>query len=171
MRKPTSAEPIREVNPWATATSNSTVVRSQTEPLFPAFGQAMPKSTAPATSPSASSLPPTQNSRMSHHSNLTNSASFSVRSSANQSRGDAWVESLRQDIVALKTGESVTSTMSGSSGKNAPAIPARTGRAAIYSTSNFNRNLAQNHSMRSPVTSSATHQNFIRSQSVRYVEF
>ena len=149
VRKPTSVEPIREINPWA----NDNMVRSQTEPTFPAFTSNTPQN--PTESPS---LPPM------NKNTIQNSASFSVPRT--QSRGDAWVESLRQDIVALKTGESVTSTISGTSSKQAPTIPARTGRAAVQ---HFNRNISQNMSMRSPVTSVPHANAFIRSQSVRYV--
>ena len=69
----------------------------------------------------------------------------------------------RSLIDNFQTGESIASTTS--STRQAPVVPARTGAAAV---SQFNRNIAQNMSMRSPPAQRPiTH--FTRSQSVRYV--
>ena len=131
-------EPIREANPWGDAT-NTNIVKSQTEPTFAAF-----------------------QSVKQHQSAMTSSHSF-----VQKTRGDAWMESITQEMTALKTGESIASTVSSiGTTRTAPAIPKRTGIAALP---HFNRSQTQYQSMRSP-QNNATIQ-FTRSHSVRYVSY
>ena len=137
VRKP--VEPIREANPWGDAT-NTNIVKSQTEPTFAAF-----------------------QSVKQHQPAMTSSQSF-----VQKTRGDAWMESITQEMTALKTGESIASTVSSigttTAGRTAPAIPKRTGIAALP---HFNRSQTQYQSMRSPQNNTTIQ--FTRSHSVRYV--
>ena len=129
-------EPIREANPWGDAT-NTNIVKSQTEPTFAAF-----------------------QSVKQHQSAMTSSHSF-----VQKTRGDAWMESITQEMTALKTGESIASTVSSiGTTRTAPAIPKRTGIAALP---HFNRSQTQYQSMRSPQNNTTIQ--FTRSHSVRYV--
>ena len=114
--------------------TNTNIVKSQTEPTFAAF--------------------------QSVKQPMTSSHSF-----VQKTRGDAWMESITQEMTALKTGESIASTVSSiGTVRTAPAIPKRTGIAALP---HFNRSQTQYQSMRSPQNNTTIQ--FTRSHSVRYV--
>ena len=75
------------------------------------------------------------------------------------------MESITQEMTALKTGESIASTVSSiGTVRTAPAIPKRPGIAALP---HFNRSQTQYQSMRSPQNNTTIQ--FTRSHSVRYV--